>query len=403
MDNHLVRGTPYFTDTVEKIRQFPYLSEDIECEVLIIGGGIDGIICAYNFVENDVDTVLIDKGRVGFESTSVATALLEYQLDEHAQDLKKYLTTNEIVSAYELGLQSLKILENIIEKMGNECHYSKRPTLIYSQKNLDKNELKKETNFRNQYGFDTQFLDSKNEIFDFDIKAGIFCENGGAEFNPYLFSKQLVEYASEEGLRVYENTQCFDIKYNDKGAVVFTNYGYKITCKKVICSTGYDTKIFNHKPLCKMYTSYSVVTNKLTKFHWHKKTLLHDNVNPYHYIRLTYDNRLIVGGEDIILRKKISDTKASNKYKKLEDYMYQFFPQLKGKAEIEYRFCGAFGTTKNNLGVVGPSYKNDNLWYLLGYGANGIINSLVCAPMLVELYFGKINKNLYLFSPDRKI
>lgn len=84
-----VKGKPYFTDCKSRIKQYPYLNDDKYCDILIIGGGIDGAIANY-YLSQKYDVVLVDKGRLGFGCTSCATALLEYQLDDFASDLKPY-------------------------------------------------------------------------------------------------------------------------------------------------------------------------------------------------------------------------------------------------------------------------------------------------------------------------
>lgn len=70
--------------------------------------------------------------------------------------------------------------------------------------------------------------------------------------------------------------------------------------------------------------------------------------------------------------------------------------------EIEFKYCGVFASTPDNLGFVGPDDKNNkNLWYLLGYRANGILFAILGAMMLTELYDGKFNKDMNLFKVDR--
>lgn len=404
MEKQVIKGNPYFTDTKSKIKQYPYLNENITCDVLIVGAGIDGVIAAHNFAKAGIKTVLIDKGRVGLASTSSATCLLEYQLDEHAHNLTKYMSEQEIVSCYKLGLKSIEIVDDMIKSLGNHCHYSKRPTLIYTLKDNEVEDLHKEYEFRKKHGFNVEFLTPHNNPFDFDFKGGIYCKDGGAEFNPYLFTKQLVEDASQNhNLQVYENTECQSVEYKPNCVKATTSYNYTIKCKKIICATGYNTKLFSKKSLCQLYTSYSIVTSANKNCLWKDRALLHDNENPYHYIRLTHDNRIIMGGEDSLLLFKISNQKALSKYKKLKTYLDTLFVNYDCNTDIEYKFCGMFGVTKNNMGVVGPSINNPNLWFMLSYGANGIINALATSPMLVDLYHHKLDPMLKLFSPDRKI
>lgn len=92
----LLKGNPYFCNVDEKIKDYPYLNKDINCEILIVGGGINGIILN-NFLCEKKNVVLVDKGRLAFICTSCATALLEYQLDDFAEDLKNILTEEQIV------------------------------------------------------------------------------------------------------------------------------------------------------------------------------------------------------------------------------------------------------------------------------------------------------------------
>ena len=112
-----VKGNPYFCNNVKKIKQYPYLKQNMNCELLIIGGGIDGCIANFYLSKNH-DVVLVDKGRLGYACTSCATALLEYQLDEFALDLLKFMPQEQIVQAYNLGLKSVQKIQNFIKEYG---------------------------------------------------------------------------------------------------------------------------------------------------------------------------------------------------------------------------------------------------------------------------------------------
>ena len=97
------------------------------------------------------------------------------------------------------------------------------------------------------------------------------------------------------------------------------------------------------------------------------------------------------------------DEKSSNKiYDQLEDSLYALFPHLKNQINIDYKFCGAFGTTPNNLGLIGTSPINDNLLLFISCGANGIINAMVGAEIIDDIISNKPNKLIPLFSPKRE-
>ena len=126
-----VKGKPYFCDCEEKIKQYPYLDKNLTCDILIIGGGIDGAIANF-YLSQKYNVALVDKSRFGYGCTSCATALLEYQLDDFASDLSQYMSQEEVVMAYKMGLESIEKIESFIDKYKNKCQFNKRPTFLFS-------------------------------------------------------------------------------------------------------------------------------------------------------------------------------------------------------------------------------------------------------------------------------
>ena len=55
-----VGGNPYFTDDFPKVQKYKSLNENINCDVLIVGGGVTGSLCSYFFRKNNIDTILIE-------------------------------------------------------------------------------------------------------------------------------------------------------------------------------------------------------------------------------------------------------------------------------------------------------------------------------------------------------
>ncbi|WP_455539592.1 hypothetical protein [Terrisporobacter sp.] len=49
------------------------------------------------------------------------------------------------------------------------------------------------------------------------------------------------------GLRIYENTEVMDIKYEKDEVEIIASFGYKIKAKKVIIATGYNTERFRKR------------------------------------------------------------------------------------------------------------------------------------------------------------
>ena len=68
---------------------FPALSGNVKTDVLIIGGGMAGLLCAYQLKQAGVDCLVIDMGRIGAGVTSNTTAKITSQHGLIYQELSK--------------------------------------------------------------------------------------------------------------------------------------------------------------------------------------------------------------------------------------------------------------------------------------------------------------------------
>lgn len=402
MNIQYVQGKPLFTYINKNKKQYQYLTENIQTDICIIGGGVTGAIASYYFSKNNINNVVLEKRRVAHLSTSVTTSLLQYELDDNLSELKEYTTLKNALRSYNLGLKALKEIEEFINTYSNKCDYKKRDTLLYTEKDDEINALKIEYNLRKENGFDVEYINEETKQNSFDIKAGIVSKDGGAEIDPYKFTNHLLEVSESMLGHIYENTEAIDINYKDDYVEVITEYGYKVRAKKVIVATGYNTKLFTDRNFGKKTTTFNVVTKPVSNFDgWENKILIRDNCDPYNYLRTTVDNRLIIGGEDVDFIPDIFNEKLANeKYDILENRLKSMFKYI-NDIEVEFKYCGTFASTPDNLGFVGPDKKHQNIWYLLGYGANGILFAILGAMMLTKLYSGNEDEDMNLFRVDR--
>lgn len=390
-----VKGVPYFYKTNQKIKSFPYLNKDLECDILIIGAGIDGVIANYYLAEK-YNVALVDRSKIGAGCTSCATCLLEYQLDDFAGDLSKNLSERDIIDIYNMGLDSIEKLSLLTAKFKNPCAFSKRPTLLFSNSASDKKDMEKEYLFRKQNGLKCSLVNDGD--YNFQTKCGIYAPNGGCEIDPYLFCKMLIENSKNQD-SIFENTTIVKIEKSGDFYLCETSFGETIKCKKVVLATGFNFEL-ETCDLCDNYVSYTIVTNPLPELKWKELALVQDHMEPYHYMRFLPDDRIICGGEDVKLKGVIDEKTALKKYDALLNWLKNLFPEHAETIKADYQFCGAFGSTENNMGIIGEDEKG--LIWFVSCGANGIINAMYGIEIIEAIIEGKTLPLLNVFSPLRK-
>ncbi|MDV4149922.1 FAD-dependent oxidoreductase [Clostridium sp. AL.422] len=401
MNTQYVQGDCIFTKINNLDKQYKYLTKDIDTEVIIVGGGVTGAIIGYYFTKNNIDAVILEKSRIAHGSTSITTSLLQYELDSNALVVEEYTSIDNIIKSYKLGLKAIDEIEEFIKEYGNTCDFKRVDSFLYTAKKLEIKEMEEEYKIRKSGGLDVEFIYKDNNPFSLDIEAGVLSKNGGAQFDPFRYTHALLDVSCKKGLKVFENTEVVRIEYNDENVVAETVYGHKVKGKILIVATGYNTTLFTKRNFGVKTTAFNIATKPINNIEdIYKNTVIRDNEDPYNYFRTTEDNRLIIGGEDINFLPDIFNEELCNKsYEKLEQRLKNLFPKL--NIEIEYRYCGAFASTPDNLGFLGKDPNNKKLWYCLGYGANGILFAILGGMMLSKLYLGEVDKDLELFKVDR--
>ena len=397
-----VHGTPMFTKNSKIKKQYNYLSKDLDTDVIIVGGGVTGAILGYYFSKANIPAVILEKERIAHCSTSITTSLLQYELDSTARELEQYTTLDNVITSYKLGMKALDEIHEFIETYGNKCKYEKKDTLLYTSKNEEIKEMQEEYKIRQNAGLNVKYISKEENPFSLDLKAGVYGIDGGAQLDPYEYTHQLLDVGCSMGLEVYENTEVMNIKYLENSVEVIASYGYKVKGKKVIIATGYNTQRFTKRNFGSKTVTYNIITKPVENFDgWPNKVLIRDNCEPYNYFRTTEDNRIIAGGEDIEFYNNIFNEKIANeKYEILLNRVKNMFPKIKPIIS-DYEYCGGFISSQDNLGFIGEDPNHKNLWYCLGYGANGILFSILGGIMLTKFYNGEVDENMKLFKVDR--
>ena len=66
MENKPDHPNSYYVATAKELREYPQLSESIEADVCIIGGGFTGLLAALNLAEKGYQVVLLEACRIGW-------------------------------------------------------------------------------------------------------------------------------------------------------------------------------------------------------------------------------------------------------------------------------------------------------------------------------------------------
>jgi len=142
---------------------------------------------------------------------------------------------------------------------------------------------------------------------------------------------------------------------------------------------------------------YQIATEPLTdeqldKINWGKPESRHalgDQVNMFHYFRLTRDNRITWGGGGAVryyfnrgIDAELMDAPA--RYEQLATEFFEMFPQLDGEVKFSHRWGGIIATSTRFCVVPGVMH-NGRLAWAVGYTGLGVSASRFGARIGIEL------------------
>lgn len=355
-------------------KEFEKLKGEKKTDVLIIGGGICGILCAYFLQQSGVDYVLVEGNRITSGITKNTTAKITSQhgliydkLIKNAgkEKAKMYLeANNDAIRTYE------KICKNI------NCDFETKDAYTYSLN--DRKKIEDEIKAVNSLGFNAEF--SKAPEIPFETKGAI-CFKNQAQFNPLKFIKEI-----SKDLNIYEHTFIRDITPN----TAISDTG-KIIAKKIIVTThfpfinkhgSYFLKLYQHRSHVLAYQGAKELSGMYVD----------EDLKGLSF--RTYKDLLLIGGGSHRTGKK------GGAWEEIQNFADNHYPD----ATLKYHWATQDCMSLDGVPYIGKYSKNTpDLYVASGFNKWGMTSSMVAAKILCDMVLEKPNDFAEVFSPQRSI
>ena len=357
-----------------ELNHFDCLDGDIKTDVLIIGGGMAGLLCAYQLHKAGVPYVLAEADTICSGVTKNTTAKLTIQ---HGLIYHKLLgrfgneRTKGYLSAQE---EALKRYRTLCRKI--DCDYEEADSYVYARDNL--RNIERELDALHRLGFPGEF--ASQLPLPFAVAGGVKFPRQ-AQFHPLKFAA-----AISQGLHIYEHTMVKELV----GRTAITNHG-RIHAKHIVVTT--------HFPFLNRHGSYFI---KLYQHRSYVLALEHaPNLNGM-YVDQTqtglsfrnYGSMLLVGGGGH------RTGKPGGNWRELRQFVKEHYPESTEK----YHWAAQDCMSLDNMPYIGPYWSNtSDVYVATGFNKWGMTNSMVAATLLCDLVQGKQTPYAEVFSPARSI
>lgn len=358
-----------------KLPQFPSLHGQHKTDVLIIGGGLCGILCAYQLKKLGVDYILLEADRISRKTSGNTTAKITSQHGLVYADIIKKYGSETAEKYYRINERAIEEYARICKDI--DCSFTRKDNYVYSLS--DSKKLEKEMDALEKIHAKAKLFPSLSAL-PFDVLGAVKFPHQ-AQFDPVAFISAIVP-----DMNIYESARI--LGFNGK-----TYYGkdFEVTADKVIVATHFP--VFNKHGffLLKLYQhrSYVLALKNATDV---DGMYLDENEKG-----LSFRNQ----GEYLLLGGGSHRTgKQGGSYGELRKTAKRLFPE----SEEVFHWAAQDCMTLDSLPYIGQYSKNTpDLFVATGFNKWGMSLSMVSALILKDLIFGKGSDYADIFSPSRSV
>jgi gamma-glutamylputrescine oxidase len=367
----MVNQNWWFTTLMINAHKYcPPLTRDIECDVLIVGGGFSGMSAAAEFLAKGLRVVLIEKNIVGGSSSGRSAGFLTPDSELELHQLVRRYGTQAAAEIWDAPCRGIDRIVGMVKKHDIQCGLLKQDSLFLGLGTGGTESVESERECRESIGFTDQRTYDESQLKQIlgaeGYTAGIrYGDTYG--INPLECLQSLKDLLIDNGMQVFESTEMD--RLDDHTA---HTHGGTVTAQNIIVAV--DKLTDSISPLADETfhaQTFLSVTEPLTDnelrilFPSGEQMQCWDSKLVYSYFRLTGDNRLLLGGgtpvttflKDAynnpgIIRRVIQDFRSH--FARLDDLSFiQFWP-------------GQIDMTRDLLPVIARPPGMEHVRFILG-------------------------------------
>ncbi len=392
----------YWVDSVLPLKFSP-LTQNIETEVVIVGGGIAGLTTAYCLTQQGKRVILIEDGFLGSGESGRTTAHIVNALDDRYTEIERLHGEKGVRLAAESHTAAIEFVAETVRRENIDCDFKRVNGYLFLHPTDKIKTLEDELEATNKSGILTELIVGV---------PGIPSESGPclqfphqAQFHIMKYLSGLAKAITSTGGQIFTETHAEEFK---KDGVIANGFMVKAEHVVIATNTPINDLVTMHT---KQFPYRSYVIGALIPKGSIEPALWWDTGDheskwdsyPYNYVRTQpYDaasDLLICGGQDHKTgQADTEDIPEEDRYKALEEWARLHFPMME---QIIYRWSGQVMEPLDEMGFIGRNPGDKKVYIATGDSGNGMTHGTIAGMLISDLIIGKENRWEELYSPSR--
>ncbi|HVZ25198.1 MAG TPA: FAD-binding oxidoreductase, partial [Sediminibacterium sp.] len=346
----------------------PPLCSQIKADIVIVGAGAAGISAAYALIGKGLRVVMLEKNIFGGSSSGKSAGFLTPDSELELSQLLRRFGKAGAADLWQVATTGVEMMASRIKAHQIPCDLQVQDSLFLGIGKSGWEAIREEMASRTTLGFD-QTLYTAHElpaIIGSNGYSGAVRYKGTYGVDALLYCQGMKKLLLDHGIEIYEASEVLSVTDH----CVQTHLGSVTAGQVIFCADKLETRLSHFARNIFHAQTFLSISEPLSdamvaaifpqgRFQCWDSTLV------YSYFRLTGDNRILLGGGDMLTTFAKNDTHSARVINRVIRDFKEKFPQLKNLRFIQY-WPGRIDTTRDLLPTIVKDENAPWLHFVLG-------------------------------------
>jgi len=403
-----LRQSPYWLDRVPPGRRpsFPRLRTSLQTRVVIVGGGLTGVACAWSLSAARIPVILLERDHVGGAATAATVGLVREDFDGLFGDTVRQHGLRSARTLWQMMRRASLEFPAALRRLGARVELAPRPLLDIAPADPEAAALiRRDYDARRAAGLDQRWLTSLNLRRETRVEGMGAIKTAASVLDPYRACVAMLKAAVSKGAEVYERSEVLRIRARSRSVEVTTAAGIVSAESVIVAGGGTIRDLRQLQRHLRPRHAYGVVTAQLPgavkrELGTRSATLRLGGVHPKFVQWLSEDRALVAGADQDPVPPRSREQAVRQRSGQLMYELSLLFPAISG-TPAEWGWWLPFDDTVDGLPYIGPHRNFPRHLFALGLGRHGAGASWLAARILLRNVAGEPARGDDLFGFSR--